>query len=126
MSKFELSDKELKQLLQNEGLEEPSMRFNRNVLHQISTYEKAQSIKTPLALKILFVVFMCIPLLLIFMNGGVDLGLNQEMSLPNFDLNFQLNNDYIYFTALAVGAIWLAVFFNKLINNRGSSTVKNS
>lgn len=120
MSKFELSDKELKQLLQNEGLEEPSLSFNRNVLNQVSSYEYAKSIKTPLALKILFAVMMSIPLILIFMSGGIDIGLSQEISLPNFNPNFRLNENYIYFTALIVGVTWLAVFFHKIINKESS------
>ena len=70
MSKFELSDKELKQLLQNEGLEEPSMSFNRMILEKAQAFEQTRSIKTPLALKIAFGVLMLIPLFLIFGWGG--------------------------------------------------------
>ena len=123
MSKFELSDKELKQLLQNEGLEEPSMSFNRMILEKTQAFEQTRSIKTPLALKIAFGVLMLIPLILIFVGGGVDLGLaetikEQQISIPSSSLDFQVNSYYFYFLALTVGVIWLSVFFNKVLSNQ--------
>lgn len=123
MSKFELSDKELKQLLQNEGLEEPSMSFNRMILEKAQSFEQTRSIKTPLALKIAFGVLMLIPLILIFVGGGVDLGLaetikEQQISIPSSSLDFQVNSYYFYFLALTVGVIWLSVFFNKVLSNQ--------
>lgn len=123
MSKFELSDKELKQLLQNEGLEEPSMSFNRMILEKAQAFEQTRSIKTPLALKIAFGVLMLIPLILIFVGGGVDLGLaetikEQQISIPSPSLDFQVNSYYFYFLALTVGVIWLSVFFNKVLSNQ--------
>ena len=131
MSKFELSDKELKQLLQNEGLEEPSLSFNRSILEQLNAYEHAKAIKTPLALKIIFGVLMIVPLVMIFMSGGINLGLNevlesQKLSIPNPDLNFHINNYYIYFLALTVGMVWLSIFFYKMLRNEDHSSVKNS
>mgnify|MGYP005812637749 CR=1 FL=1 len=130
MSKFELSDKELKQLLQSEGLEEPSLSFNRRILEQVNAYEHAKAIKTPLALKILFGLLMLIPLVFIFWGGGIDLGLNealesQKLSIPSPDLNFQINNYYIYFLALTVGVIWLSIFFYKMLRHEDQSSVKN-
>jgi hypothetical protein len=123
MSKFELSDKELKQLLQNEGLEEPSMSFNRMILEKAQAFEQTRSIKTPLALKIAFGVLMLIPPILIFVAGGVDLGLaetikEQQISIPSPSLDFQVNSYYFYFLALTVGVIWLSVFFNKVLSNQ--------
>lgn len=130
MSKFELSDKELKQLLQSEGLEEPSLSFNRHVLEQVRAYEQAKAIKTPLALKIVFAVLMIVPLALIFINGGSDFGLGQlvegqQRNLSAPKLNFQFNNYYIYFSALTVGVIWLSIFFYKLLGKMGNHSVKN-
>lgn len=129
MSKFELSDKELKQLLQNEGLEEPSMSFNRMILEKAQAFEQTRSIKTPMALKIAFGVLMLIPLILIFVGGGVDLGLaetikEQQISIPSPSLDFQVNSYYFYFLALTVGVIWLSIFFNKMLSNQQRSTVK--
>lgn len=130
MSKFELSDKELKQLLQSEGLEEPSLSFNRHVLEQVRAYEQAKAIKTPLVLKIVFAMLMIVPLTLIFINGGSDFGLGQlvegqQLNLSAPKLNFQFNNYYIYFLALTVGVAWLSLFFYKLLGKMGNHSVKN-
>lgn len=130
MSKFELSDKELKQLLQNEGLEEPSLSFNRLIIEKAAAYEHARSIKTPLALKIVFGLIMVVPVVFIFIFGGVDLGLSdalqaQQLSIPKPDLDFQINNYYIYFLALTVGVVWLSIIFNKMLSHRDGNPVKN-
>jgi len=121
MSKFELSDKELKELLQSEVLDEPSMSFNRNVINQISVSEHAKSIKTPFALKALYFVIMITPLILVFMNGGIDLGLNLEkeyLTSINSGLDFRINEYYIYFAAILVGVIWLAILLNRVLTNQ--------
>ena len=41
MSDLNLSEKELKALLQSEGLEEPSLSFNRNILEKSRGYRKS-------------------------------------------------------------------------------------
>ena len=130
MSKFELSDKELKQLLQNEGLEEPSLSFNRIILEKAAAYDKAKSLKVPLGLKILFTLLMAIPIVLILWNGGVHLGLGETMNaqkiqLPSANLNFTLDKVYLYFMAMTVGVVWLSVFFYKMLRHNQNGSVKN-
>ena len=131
MSQFELSDKELKQLLQSEGLEEPSLSFNRMILEKAAAYDQVRSIKTPLALKILFAALMVVPVVFLLLWGGFDLGLakmleSQELQIPKPDLNFHINNYYIYFLSLTVGVVWLSIFFNKMLNREENNPVKNS
>lgn len=131
MSKFEISNKELKQLLQNEGMDEPSLSFNRSIMDEIAAYERTKSIKTPLLLKVLFASFMIIPVVLIFALGGIDLGLKDTLGVEEFkvstpDLTFTLDNNYIYFMAFSVGIAWLSVFFYRMLTHSNNHSVKNS
>ncbi len=130
MSKFELSDKELKQLLQYEGLEEPSLSFNRVILEKAAAYEKARSMKVPIAIKLLFSLLMIIPVVLILWNGGVHIGLGetldaQKIQIPSPDINFTINNTYVYFLAMTIGVVWLSIIFYKLLIHNQKTSVKN-
>jgi uncharacterized BrkB/YihY/UPF0761 family membrane protein len=126
MSKFELSDEQLKQLLRNEGLEEPSLSFNRKVLEQVQVYERARSIRTPMWVKVLFALFIVVPVVLIITVGGVNYQLGEgsfafnTIQLPK--INIDLN--YLYYFALLVAALWLSVVFYKILD-KSNHRVKN-
>ncbi|MEC7752982.1 MAG: hypothetical protein VYB44_03065 [Bacteroidota bacterium] len=126
MSKFELSDEQLKQLLRNEGLEEPSLSFNRKVLEQVQVYERARSIRTPMWVKVLFALFIVVPVVLIITVGGVNYQLGEgsfsfnTIQLPR--INIDLN--YLYYFALLVAALWLSVVFYKILD-KSNHRVKN-
>ncbi|GHE52739.1 MULTISPECIES: hypothetical protein [Roseivirga] len=126
MSKFELSDEQLKQLLRSEGLEEPSLSFNRKVLEQVQVYERARSIRTPMWVKVLFALFIVVPVVLIITVGGVNYQLGEgsfsfnTIQLPR--INIDLN--YLYYFALLVAALWLSVVFYKILD-KSNHRVKN-
>jgi len=62
MKEFDLSDKEIKALLQEEGLEEPSMAFNSAILSQISGLEeRAKPVMAPKWLVITLLLMLIIP-----------------------------------------------------------------
>lgn len=127
MSEFNLSDKELKALLQNEGLDEPSLSFNRNVLERIKADEKRSAFLIPIWAKVLFGLLVLSPLAyLAYVSGGLDLGLGQVSSFerPKLSLNIGLSSTYQYICLLAVAVVWMAFIFNKFLDQQNQSKVK--
>lgn len=127
MNEFNLSDKELKALLQNEGLDEPSLSFNRNILEQIKADEKRSAFLIPVWVKILFVILIISPLAyLTFGTAGMDLGIEQldSLKLPQLSFNFNLDLTYQYISLLAVAVIWMAFIFNRFLDQQNQSKVK--
>ncbi|MCO6359621.1 hypothetical protein [Roseivirga pacifica] len=120
MSKFELSDKELKRLLQEEGLEEPSLRFNKSVLNKVAAYEQAKRLKTPLWLKLVLGIFALLPAAYLVFGGlNLDFGEQTQKNIQwpsvSINLDFLTNSTYFFFTFLVVGAIWMAIIFNRFL-----------
>jgi len=127
MNEFNLSDKELKALLQNEGLEEPSLSFNRLVLEKVKAHEKSKAILIPLWAKIGFVLLVISPMAYAAFAGGLNLGLEElSFTLPDLTFNFELDNTYRYISLLTVGLIWMAYIFNRFLTKQEEHKVKNS
>lgn len=127
MNEFNLSDKELKALLQNEGLDEPSLSFNRNILEQIKFEEKRSAFLIPLWAKIVFIILVVSPLAyLTFGNAGMDLGIDQldGLKIPQLSFDFNLDSTYQYISLLAVAVIWMAFIFNRFLDQQNQSKVK--
>ncbi len=127
MKEFNLSDKELKALLQNEGMDEPSMGFNRNILEQIKKEEKRSTFPIPMWVRIVFILLVLSPLAyLAFAAGDVDLGIQQlnTIKTPKMSLNFGLSSTYQYISLLTVAVIWMAFVFNKFLEQQNEAKVK--
>lgn len=126
MNEFNLSDKELKALLQNEGLEEPSLSFNRIVLEKAKSYEKSKAILIPLWAKLVFALLVITPLAYAAFTGGLNLGLEElNIKQPDLSFNFGLSSTYQYISLLTVAVIWLAYIFNGFLNRQDQHKVKN-
>ncbi len=121
MKGFDLSDKELKSLLQNDGMEEPSMGFNQNVLSKIEAYEKkkAQPIRAPKWLIFSLLLLFITPAIYILAKNGFSLlnGLETTQFL-SFDFNLGISSTFVWISVLAVGMIWTAVFFDRFLLKR--------
>lgn len=127
MNEFNLSDKELKALLQSEGLDEPSLSFNRNILKQIKAEEKRSSFLIPNWVKIVFILLVISPLAYLgFIGASIDLGIQalNEIKVPEVSLNFGLDSTYQYILFLAVGVAWMAFIFNRFLDQQNQSKVK--
>ena len=127
MNEFNLSDKELKALLQNEGLDEPSLSFNRNILEQIKVEEKRSAFLIPLWVKIVFIILVVSPLAyLTFGTAAMGLGAEQldSLKLPELSFNLGLNSTYQYISLLAVAVVWMAFIFNRFLDQQNQSKVK--
>jgi len=127
MKEFNLSDKELKALLQNEGMDEPSMGFNRNILEQIEKEEKRSTFPVPMWVRVVFVLLVLSPLAyLAFAAGGLDLGIQQlnTIKTPKMSLNLGLSSTYQYISLLTVAVIWMAFVFNKFLEQQNEAKVK--
>lgn len=127
MNEFNLSDKELKALLQNEGLDEPSLSFNRNILEQIKVDEKRRAFLIPIWVKIVFIILVVSPFAyLAFGTVGMNLGIEQldSLKLPELSFNLSLNSTYQYISLLAVAVVWMAFIFNRFLSQQNQSKVK--
>lgn len=127
MSEFNLSDKELKALLQNEGLEEPSLSFNRAVLEKAKAYEKSKAILIPIWAKLIFALVVIAPMAYVAFTGGLNLGIERlNIKQPDLTFDFGLDSTYQYISFLTVGVIWMAYIFNRFLARQDQHKVKNS
>lgn len=126
MSEFNLSDKELKALLQNEGLEEPSLSFNRVVLEKAKSYEKSKAILIPLWAKLIFALVVIAPMAYVAFTGGLNIGLEElNIKQPDLSFDFGLDSTYQYISILTVGVVWMAYIFNRFLTKQDQHKVKN-
>ncbi len=128
MKEFNLSDKELKALLQEEGLEEPSLSFNRIILEKAQLSQKVAAFTIPIWGKVIFALLVVSPLIYLLITGnGLNLGMDQlNIKAPDLSLNVDLSSTYQYISLLTIATIWLAVLFNKALNQQKQGKVKNS
>lgn len=95
MKEFDLSDKELKELLQMEGLEEPSMGFNRALLEKVTQYEKTKirPVYIPKWLKVGYFSIIIVAVgFLLLSKKNIDLeGLGISKITELFTLNIDLS-----------------------------------
>lgn len=125
MNEFNLSDKELKALLQNEGLDEPSLSFNRNILEHIKAEEKRSTLHVPAWVKIAFIVLVISPLAYAaFAGADIDLGIESLNQFQIPALSFNLSSTYQYLSLLVVGVVWMAFIFNRFLSQHNQPRVK--
>ncbi|KYG83824.1 hypothetical protein [Roseivirga echinicomitans] len=120
MKEFDLSDKELKELLQMEGLEEPSMGFNHALLEKVTQYEKTKirPVYIPKWLKVTYfsVIIVAIGFLLLS-KKNIDLeglGLSKIMELFTFNIDLSL----LLLGLLSVIVVWMAVLLNRYFKHQ--------
>ena len=111
MSEFNISDKELKSLLQAEGPESPSADFNQAVLNKIKTAEqqKARPVSAPKWLLILLGVLFIAPSLYFVFAGKSVLTSPEKLQdyLPT--LSTGLGSTFIMIATLALLIAGLAL-----------------
>lgn len=133
MKEFNLSDKEIKALLQEEGLEEPSLSFNRIVLEKAELSKRHRTLTVPLWAKLVFALLILSPISYMLIDGGgLNLGIDSwgidklNIKRPEFSLDISLSSTYQYISLLVIGVIWMAVLFNRFLNQQNQHKVKNS
>lgn len=118
MKEFDLSDKELKSLLQEDGLESPSMGFNKAVLSKIEAFEKskAKPIKAPKWLVFGLLTLSISPALYYSLTGTWDLNsFLKEVEMPALNFDLTISTTYIWISVLTVGVIGMAMLFDKFL-----------
>ena len=132
MKEFNLSDKEIKALLQEEGLEEPSLSFDRIILEKAELSKGHGVLTVPLWIKLVFALLILSPICYALIDGnGFNLGLSNwgfdplNFKRPEFSLDVSLSSTYQYISLLVVAVIWMAVLFNKYLNQQSQHKVKN-
>ncbi|MFY0593372.1 hypothetical protein [Roseivirga sp.] len=125
MNEFNLSDKELKALLENEGLEEPSLSFNRVILEKARAADQPRSILIPLWTKLIFTVLILAPMGYVAFVGGINLGVEELNLTPSLSLDLGLDSTFQYISLLSVGVVWMAYLFNRFLNHQNQHKVKN-
>jgi hypothetical protein len=117
MKEFDLSDKEIKALLQEEGLEEPSMAFNSSILTQIkSLEEKAKPVTAPKWLIISLLLILVIPSII----GLTRIQLPESdflstIDFSRFHFDIEISSSYLWVCISVVFMVWMAVLFDKFV-----------
>lgn len=119
MKEFDLSDKEIKSLLQEEGLEEPTMAFNTAILTQIKNLEEmAKPVTAPkwLIISLLFILIISS----IIGLGRIQLPQSEflrKVDFSIFDFGIALSRSYLWVSVSVVVMLCLAVLFDKYVIN---------
>lgn len=120
MKEFDLSDKELKELLQMEGLEEPSMGFNRALLEKVTQYEKTKirPVYIPKWLKVGYFSIIIVAVgFLLLSKKNIDLeGLGISKITELFTLNIDLS--LLVLGLLGVIVVWMAFLLNRYFKHQ--------
>ena len=129
MKDFDLSDKELKDLFQSEGLDAPSMGFNKKVLSSIEAYQKrkVKPVKAPRWLLAAIAILLIIPVITLLVTGEAATGsLMEKLNLSSFSTGITLSSASFWFALLMVGVIFMAILFDKMFfqSPRTHNTVK--
>uniref|UniRef100_UPI00404751D6 hypothetical protein n=1 Tax=Roseivirga sp. TaxID=1964215 RepID=UPI00404751D6 len=117
MKEFDLSDKEIKALLQEEGLEEPSMAFNNAIMAEIKAFEsKAKPVTAPKWLIISLLLILIIPSII----GLTRIQLPQteflsKLDFSKFHLDLEVSSSYLWICISVVFMVWMAVLFDKFV-----------
>ena len=117
MKEFDLSDKEIKSLLQEEGLEESTMAFNTAILTQIKNLEEmSKPVTAP--------KWLIISLLLILGISSI-IGLSRiqipqseflsKIDFTRFDFGLEISRSYLWVSVSVVVMLWMAVLFDKYV-----------
>lgn len=120
MKEFDLSDKELKELLQMEGLEEPSMSFNRALLEKVEQYEKTRirPVYIPKWLKAVYFLIITVAVgFLLLSKKNIDfegLGVSKLTELFTFNVDLSL----LVLGLLSIMVVWMAVLLNRYFQHQ--------
>ena len=127
MKEFDISDKELKSLLQADGLEEPSANFNEALLEKIKQAEarKEKPVTAPKWLLILMAVLFIAPTVYFVLSGQSILTEPGQFSLAG--LNLGVSSKFIWIGALALLILGITLLLNILSGRpRAKDRVKKS
>lgn len=124
MSEFDISDKEIKSLLQSEGLESPSEGFNQSVLSKIEAMEqkKAQPVTAPKWLLILVAALFIAPSLYFVFSGQSILTEPNQFSLQS--LNPGISSQFFLIGAGVLLVVGLVLLFTTLARKPLGKRVK--
>ena len=125
MSEFDISDKELKSLLQADGLEQPSAEFNNLLLEKIKKTEarKAQPVTAPKWLLILMGILFIAPSVYFVLSGQSILTEPGQFSLESIDLG--ISPKFVWIGVLALLILGITLLLNTLYKRpAGKSRVK--
>jgi len=129
MKEFDLSDKELKDLLKTEGLEEPSMGFNHTLLEKVEQYEKTKSrpVSIPTWLKVAYFSVIIIAISSLFIAGkGFDLQSTGVSEITNVLIS-SFNATVLGIALSGVVVVWMAFLLNRYFQHQSlPETVKKS
>ena len=118
MKEFELSDKELKSLLQEDGLESPSMGFNKAIFSKLDTYEnkRVTPLKAPKWLILALMTFLIAPSFLFLSKGKWNTdSVLKGIELPSLNFDLSINATYLWIGVLTVFVIGLAMLFDRFL-----------
>lgn len=121
MKEFDLSDKEIKSLLKEEGLQEPPMAFNTSILAQIKALDsnKAKPISAPKWLVYLLLSVVTLPAFTILSKFKLtESEIFSELNFSGLQLDTEINSSYFWMSVLVIALIWMAILFDKFVLKR--------
>ncbi|MFT6216368.1 MAG: hypothetical protein ACJAS3_002778 [Roseivirga sp.] len=127
MKEFDLSDKEIKSLLKEEGLQEPPMAFNTSILAQIKALDsnKAKPISAPKWLVYLLLSVVTLPAFTILSKFKLtESEIFSELNFSGLQLDMEINSSYFWMSVLVIALIWMAILFDKFVLKRILPLVK--
>lgn len=120
MKEFNISNKELKALLQAEGVEEPSMGFNKSVISKIEVFEakRAKPVTAPKWVLLVLTFLFIAPTIYFVLSGQVSLtGDNMfNLGLPSPDLG--ISSKFVMILVLAVMSVGMALLFDRMLRQQ--------
>lgn len=118
MKEFDLSDKEIRSLLQEDGLEEPSMGFNHSILSKIEAFERKKKApaKAPKWLVVCLLIIGICPAIYMLLEHPLNITGTISEKLPSVNnLRMSIDLDYLVIIGAGVGVLWLAILFDKFL-----------
>ena len=124
MKEFDISDKELKSLLQSEGLESPSADFNNRVLSNIasSKSEKTEPVKAPKWILLLMGFMFIAPTVYFIFYGDPSVLEERSISIPLFDAGISAKS--ILTVICAMIATGMALLFSRMLKQQSTDRAR--
>ena len=122
MKEFDISDKELKTLIQVDGLEEPSTDFNKAVLSKIKAQEGIKPVKAPKWILLLMAFVFIAPTIYFIFFGDPSVLENRSVNIPLF--NIGIDAKFMFISILAILVTGMALIFSRMLKQQADDKTR--
>ena len=120
MKEFDISDKELKSLLKQDGIESPSMNFNEQLMAKIEVHEKlkAKPVTAPKWLIIILAICFIAPAVYYIFSGQIDLSQSTGSGFTLPKLNLNPGNQVSLYSLMAMAVSVMTLIFDSQLRKQ--------